>query len=71
LLLQKDPSLEQADVEQILRDTALDIPNTGSRNIWDNVVPATITWDTDCGGVVCNPVGYGLIQVDAAIDSIP
>jgi subtilisin family serine protease len=68
LLLQKDPTLTQSQVENILKVTALPILSTGSQAIWDNTVPATITWDTDCGGTPCDPVGAGLIQMDKAID---
>lgn len=71
LLLQKDPSLTQDDIATLLTSTALPIPNSGSRDIWDNTVAATITWDTDCNGTACDPVGAGLIQVDAAIAATP
>jgi subtilisin family serine protease len=71
LLLQSDPSLTQSQVESILKSTALTIPSSGSRNIWDNTVPATISWDTDCGGLLCDPVGAGLLQADAALASLP
>ncbi len=71
LLLQSDPSLTQSQVEGILKSTALTIPSSGSRDIWDNTVPATITWDTDCGGSVCDPVGAGLLQADAALAALP
>ncbi len=71
LLLQKNKNLTQSDIESILKATALAIPNMGSQDIWDNTAPATITWDTDCGGTPCDPVGAGLIQVDAAIGAVP
>jgi len=71
LLLEKDPSLTQADVEDILTSTALPIPATGSVTILDNTVVATISWDTDCAGTPCDPVGSGLLQVDAAVNSMP
>jgi len=67
LLLSKDPTLMQADIDFIMKSTALTLPNTGSRDIWDNTVAATITWDTDCGGVLCDPVGGGVLQADAAL----
>jgi subtilisin family serine protease len=71
LLLQSDPSLTQSQVEGILKSTALSIPSSGSRDIWDNTVPATITWDTDCDGSPCDPVGAGLLQADAAVAALP
>ena len=71
LMLQKNPSLTQAQIETLLKTTALPIPNSGSVAIWDNTVPATVTWDTDCNGTPCDPVGAGLIQVDAAISAVP
>lgn len=71
LLLQKNPALTAVDVELILKSTALVIPDTGSRAIWDNTAAATITWDTDCDGTTCDPVGAGLIQLNAALASIP
>jgi len=67
LLLEQDPSLTAAEVENILKSTALAIPDTGSRDIWDNTAAATITWDTDCNGTPCDAVGSGLVQADAAI----
>ena len=71
LILQKNPSLTQAQVETILKSTALPIPATGSQSIWDNTVAATITWDTDCDGTACDAVGAGLVQADAALAATP
>jgi subtilisin family serine protease len=71
LILQKNPSRTQAQVETILKSSALAIPATGSRNIWDNTAPATVTWDTDCAGTPCDAVGSGLVQADAAISATP
>jgi subtilisin family serine protease len=71
LLLQKNPSLTQADVESILKTTALPIPTSGSATILDNTVVATMSWDTDCDGTPCDAVGAGLIQVDAAVAAVP
>lgn len=71
LMLQKNPSLTQAQVESIMKATALALPDTGSVNIWDNTSAATITWDTDCGGTPCNPVGAGVLQADAALGATP
>jgi len=71
LIVQKNPSLTQAEVESILKSTALAVPATGSRDIWDNTAPATITWDTDCGGTACDAVGAGVIQADAALSATP
>ncbi|GAP14484.1 subtilisin-like serine protease [Longilinea arvoryzae] len=71
LLLQKNPTLTAGEVEAILKSTTLQIPDTGSRDIWDNTVAATITWDTDCNGTTCDPVGAGLIQLDQALAATP
>ena len=71
LMLEKDPTLTPADIESILKATALKLPSSGSRDIWDNTAAATIAWDTDCNGTTCDPVGAGLIQVDAAIADVP
>lgn len=71
LMLQKDPSLTQGDIESLLKSSALAIPDTGTRNIWDNTAPATITWDTSCPSGPCDPVGAGLIQADAALAAVP
>ncbi len=72
LLLQKNPTLTQGDVESILKSTALPIPNIGSVTIWDNTAAADVKWDTDCNGPLsCDPVGAGLIQVDAALAATP
>jgi subtilisin family serine protease len=71
LMLQKNPALTQGQIETILKSTALPMPLTGSRNILDNTAPATVTWDTDCDGVVCDAVGSGVIRVDAAIGATP
>ncbi len=71
LMLQKNPTLDQAQVENILKSSALPIPNSGSQNIWDNTAAATITWDTNCNGDPCDPVGAGLLQADGAIANTP
>ena len=48
LMLQKNPTLTQAEVETILKTTALPIPASGSRIIFDNTTPnVTISWDTE------------------------
>ena len=72
LMLQKNPDLTQAAIESIMKSTALAIPSTGSRAIFDFAAPAVISWDTDCGDLgPCDPVGSGLIQADGAIAAIP
>lgn len=71
LILQKNPALTQADVEAILKTTALAMPAADSRAIFDFAAPAVITWDTDCGGTPCDAVGTGVIQADAAIGATP
>jgi len=71
LMLQKDPSLTQAEIETILKTTTLALASSGSADIWNNTVAATITWDTDCEGTPCDPVGAGLVQADAALALVP
>lgn len=71
LILEKNPSLMAADVENILKASALLIPSSGAKNIWNNTAPGTITWDTDCNGTPCDPVGSGLVQADKAIAITP
>jgi subtilisin family serine protease len=72
LLLEKNPTLTAPQIETILKTSALQLPDTGSRLIRDNTVPnTTITWDTDCDGVTCDPVGAGVIQLDQAINLVP
>ncbi len=71
LLLQKDPNLTAAQIQSILKSTALPIPDTGSRNVFDIAQWVVISWDTDCNGTPCDPVGAGLLQADAAIAATP
>jgi subtilisin family serine protease len=75
LVLQKNATLKQEDVDLILADSTLIIPDTDSRNIWDNTAAATITWDAECTVdsivVTCDPVGAGLIQLDLVIGNTP
>jgi subtilisin family serine protease len=71
LIMQKNPNLTQAQVESILKSTALPLAASGSRDIFDFDHAATITWDTDCGGTACDAVGAGVIQADAALSATP
>lgn len=72
LMLQKNPSLRQADVESILKSTALTMPGVGARAVFDFDRPATISWDNDCGTLgPCDAVGAGLIRADAALAATP
>ena len=64
-MLEKNPTLNQMQVESILKFTALDIP-AGSMDIFD-LSPVegwyTYTWGTDA-------TGSGLIQADAALAAV-
>jgi subtilisin family serine protease len=71
LMLQKNPALGQAQVESILKSTALAIPPVGSKLVLDNTVTATISWDTDCANTPCDAVGAGLIQANGAVGAAP
>ncbi|HKU17468.1 MAG TPA: S8 family serine peptidase [Steroidobacteraceae bacterium] len=71
LMMQKNPNLTQAQVEAILKSTALALPATGSRDIFDFDHAATITWDTDCDGTTCDAVGAGVLRADVALSATP
>jgi subtilisin family serine protease len=71
LMLEKKPTLKQAEVESILKSTALVIPGSGSQKIYDFDTPnVTISWDSDCGGTTCDAVGAGVIRADAAVTAV-
>lgn len=77
LMLEKNPSLNQAAVESILKSTALPMAANDSRPgvVEINGVVFTASWDTNCGSMAmpipCNAVGAGLVQADAALAAIP
>ncbi len=75
LMLEKNPALTQATVESILKATALPMAGSDSRTgVLDPFITGTIispSWDTDCGGYACDPVGAGLVQADAALAATP
>lgn len=72
LMLQKNPGLGQAQVEAILKATALPIPAAGSRLVFDFDHDATIVWDNQCGALgACDAVGSGLVRADAAVGATP
>jgi subtilisin family serine protease len=66
LMLQKNPTLTQSEVEYILKSTALSIP-PGSMEVYDSGSHGwdwyTIEWDGTA-------TGAGLIQADEAIESV-
>jgi len=72
LMLQKNPALTQAQVESILKSTALPLPAVGSQLVFDFDQFATIMWDTTCGALgACDAVGSGVVQADAALGATP
>ncbi len=71
MILQKNPTLNQAQVESILKSTALPMPDVGSRWVMNVSTPSTVTWGAACGSIVCNPVGAGVVRADAAIAATP
>jgi len=71
LMLQKNPTLTQAQVETIIKSTALPVPPNGNRDIFDFDHPATISWDGNCDGDPCDAVGAGFVLADAAIAATP
>jgi len=74
LLLERNPSLNQAQVQSILKSTARPMLAVDSRpdvlSGFDGMV-GTVAWDNDCLGVPCDPVGAGLVQADAALAAVP
>ena len=66
LIMQKNPALTQAQVEAILKATALPIP-AGSATVFD-ISPTqayyTYSWGDDA-------TGSGLVQADAALAAVP
>jgi subtilisin family serine protease len=74
LLLERNPTLRQPQVEAILRGTAHPLERSGERaDVLDPFAGAALTfaWDTDCGGLLCDPVGAGLVQADDALAATP
>ena len=76
LILQKNPALNQAQVETILESSALPIGAVGSVPVWDPFSTSgpgfyPVPWDTDCDGVPCDAVGAGLLQADGAVAATP
>lgn len=71
LMLEKNPLLTARTIERILKDSALTLPASGSRAIFDFDHPATISWDTSCAGAPCDAVGAGLVRADVALGMTP
>jgi subtilisin family serine protease len=71
LMLQKKPTLVQAEVESILKANTLPMPDTGSRFVLEVGTPTTVNWDTSCGIATCDPVGAGFLQADKALGGTP
>jgi hypothetical protein len=70
-MLEKNPTLNAAAVENVLKTTALIMPSSGTRHIYDNTFRAHTSWDTDCNGNPCDAVGAGLMQADQALANTP
>ncbi|HEY4681775.1 MAG TPA: S8 family serine peptidase [Candidatus Acidoferrales bacterium] len=75
LMIEKNPNLTQADVENILKATALPMAANDSRvGVLEPFLVGGFfnpSWDTMCGSFACDPVGAGLIQGDAALAATP
>jgi subtilisin family serine protease len=74
LMLEKNPTLTQADVEAIMKATALPMLGDDSRAVPVPLVTTNpTTWDTSCGpsALACDPVGAGLLQADDALAAVP
>ncbi len=63
LMMQKNPSLVQSDVETILETSAIALP-AGCRNVLTPSGPAQFCWEADA-------TGAGLATADAALNAIP
>jgi subtilisin family serine protease len=69
LMLQKNPTLDQKEVEDIIKLTALSIPYYSSMKIFD-LTPTGWRWvEISWGGP--EATGAGLIQADEAIKAVP
>jgi subtilisin family serine protease len=75
LMLEKDPNVNQATVESILKSTALPMAaNDGRAGVLEPLLYGTYfdaAWDDDCSGTPCDPVGAGLVQADGALAATP
>lgn len=85
LMLEKNPTLDQAQIEAILKSTALPMSRVDTRTgvldvfavrsgnelLYLATAERNISWDDDCAGLPCDPVGAGLLQADAAIAGVP
>ena len=73
LVVEKNGSLTQADVEAIFKSTALPMNANDSRADVLEFSGSFVThsWDTACGGLDCDPVGSGLLQADGALAAVP
>ncbi len=75
LMMEKNPALTQATVESILKSSALPMASTDSRTgVNDPFITGSViapSWDTDCNGRACDPVGAGLVQADTALAATP
>ncbi len=65
-MLEKNPTLDQAQVESVLKSTALPIP-AGSMLIYD--LSPTLGWYTYSWGA--DATGAGLVQADGALAAVP
>ncbi len=73
LMLEKDPALTQAGVENFMKTTPLAMAGNDGRAVPVPIgTPNPTQWDTTCvAGLACDPVGAGLLQADAALAAVP
>lgn len=71
LMLEKNPLLNAPAIEKILKDSALALPASGTRHVFDFDHFADIGWDTDCAGAPCDAVGAGALRADVALEMTP
>jgi len=67
LMLQKNPSLNQASIESILKTTALPIPHNTLMTIY-SIAPSLGWYDMIWGG--SEATGAGLVQADSAVAAV-
>jgi subtilisin family serine protease len=68
LMLEKNPSLSQAQIEALLRANAIAIP-AGAEDVWDPFHEDGPGFYEETWGA--NATGWGLIQADATIAAVP
>lgn len=69
LMLERNPHLTQREVEEILKETALQLPLQGVRVTPGNSFP-TVDWDSGYPDGTFDPVGAGLVRAADAVSRV-